>query len=85
MTLRGLEKEVLGLPPRTRLRLVDKIIASMDEFVDPKVAAAWEKEIQHRVREIQSGTEPGIPAGQVMQTARQALNEARRLPSARRQ
>jgi hypothetical protein len=36
------------------------------------------------VKEIQSGAEKGIPAEDVMKEARRALNETRRLPSARR-
>jgi putative addiction module component (TIGR02574 family) len=84
MTLRVLEKEVLELPPRSRARLAEKIIASLDAYADPKLAVSWDKEIGRRVAEIQSGAEKGIPAAEVMKLARAALNEGRRLPSARR-
>jgi len=84
MTLRVLEKEVLELPPRSRARLAEKIIASLDDYADPKLASAWDDEIGRRVAEIESGVEPGIPADQVMKQARAAINEVRRVPPARR-
>ena len=84
MTVRVLEKEVLGLPPRSRVRLAERIIESIDDYADPGLEKDWDKEIERRVTEIESGAEKGIPAGQVMKEARRALNEARRLSSARR-
>ena len=84
MTLRVLEKEVLELPPRSRVRLAEKLIESIDDYADPKLKEDWENEIERRVKEIETGAEKGIPAEQVMKEARRALNEARRLPSARR-
>lgn len=82
--MRVLEKEVLELPPRSRVRLAEKIIESIDDYADPDLEAAWDEEIERRVREIESGAQEGIPAAQVMKDARRALNETRRLSSARR-
>ena len=84
MTRRVLEKEVLGLPPRSRVRLAERIIASIDDYADPKLEAAWADEIERRVNDIQSGAERGIPASEVMKEARRALDEIRRVPPARR-
>jgi putative addiction module component (TIGR02574 family) len=84
MTLRVLEKEALELPARSRVRLAEKIIESIDDYTDPQVESAWGQEIERRVEEIKSGAEKGIPARQVMKEARRALNETRRLSSARR-
>jgi putative addiction module component (TIGR02574 family) len=84
MTIRVLEKEVLELPPRSRVRLAERIIESIDDYADPQLEADWEDEIKRRVKEIESGSEKGIPAGQVMREARRALNETRRLPPPRR-
>jgi putative addiction module component (TIGR02574 family) len=78
MTLRVLEKEVLELPPRSRVRLAERIIESIDDYADPDLEAAWDDEIAKRVKEIQSGSEKGIPAGEVMRAARRALNETGR-------
>ena len=79
MTLRALEKEALELPPRSRVRLAEKIIESIDDYADPDLEAAWDDEIERRVKEIESGAEEGIPAAQVMKDARRALNKTRRL------
>jgi len=84
MTLRVLEKEVLELPPRSRLRLAERIIESIDDYADPRLEAEWNDEIERRTEEIESGTEKGISAAQVMREARRALDETRRLSSARR-
>ena len=84
MTFRVLEKEVLELPARSRVRLAERIMESVDDYADPEVEAAWAAEIERRVDEIQSGADPGIPAAQVMKEARRALHETHRLPSARR-
>jgi putative addiction module component (TIGR02574 family) len=84
MTLRVLEKEVLELPPRSRLRLAEIIMESIADYATPELEAAWDDETERRVKEIQSGAEKGIPAEDVMKEARRALNETRRLPSARR-
>jgi len=84
MTLRLLEKEVLELPPRSRVRLAEKIIESIDDYATRELEAAWADEIERRVKEIKSSAEKGIPAEDVMKEARRALNETRRLPSARR-
>jgi putative addiction module component (TIGR02574 family) len=84
MTLRVLEKEVLELSPRSRVRLAERIIESIDDFADPQLEAEWQDEIQRRVKEIKSGVEKGVSAGQVMAEARRALNEIRRVPPARR-
>lgn len=84
MKMRALEKEILDLPPRSRVRLAEKIIESVDNYSDPGLVAAWNNEIKQRVKEIKSGAEKGIPASEVMRDARRVLNETRRLSSARR-
>jgi putative addiction module component (TIGR02574 family) len=84
MTIRALEKEVLGLPPKSRARFAERIIETIDDYTGPEIEAAWTEEIGRRVNEIESGKTRGIPATEVMMKARRALHETRRLPSARR-
>jgi putative addiction module component (TIGR02574 family) len=84
MTLRVLEKEVLELSPRSRVRLAEKIIESIDDYADAQLAEAWGRETERRVKEIETGAEEGISAARVMKEARRALNETRRVSSARR-
>jgi putative addiction module component (TIGR02574 family) len=84
MTIRALEKEVLDLPPRLRLRIAEKIVESVDDFTTRETEAAWAQEIERRVNDIESGNVKGIPAAQAMAKARRALNEARKISSTRR-
>jgi putative addiction module component (TIGR02574 family) len=84
MTARLLEKEVLELSVRSRLRLAKRIIESIDDWTTPQLKAAWDEEIDARVKEIKSGSEAGISAEEVMKEARRSVNEARRLSSTRR-
>jgi putative addiction module component (TIGR02574 family) len=84
MTIRALEKEVLDLPPRSRVRFAERIIESVDDFTSPEIEAAWSAEIGRRVKEIEAGKVKGIPATQALAKARRALNEARQISSARR-
>ncbi len=84
MTIRALEKEVLDLPPRSRVRFAEKIIESVDDFTSPEIEAAWSAEIGRRVKEIEVGKVKGIPATQALAKARRALHEARQISPARR-
>lgn len=84
MTIRALEKEVLELPPRSRVRLVEKIIESMNDYTDPEIETAWTQEIGRRMTDIETGKAGGIPAAEVMTKARRALNKTRHLSPARR-
>ncbi len=84
MTIRALEKEVLDLPPRSRVRFAEKIIESLDDFTSAEIESAWSEEIGPRVKEIESGKAQGIPASEAMAKARRALNETRQISSARR-
>lgn len=70
MTLRVLEKQVLELPPRSRVRLAERIIESIDDYATPELEAAWDDEIERRVKSIRSGAEKGIPSEHVMKEAR---------------
>ena len=76
MTIRTLEKEVLDLPPRSRVRFAEKIIKSVDDFTSKEVETAWSEEIGRRVKDIESGKARGIPASDVMTKARRALQGA---------
>jgi len=84
MTVAALEQKALRLPPADRVRLAESIMESVEDYTDPGVAKAWEKEIARRMKEIDSGTAEGIPAEEVFAQARKKLHAARRLSSARR-
>jgi len=84
MTIRALEKEVLELPPKSRARLAEKILDTIDDYTDPETEKAWADEIARRVKEIESGKVKAVPADEVMTKARRVLHEIRRVSSARR-
>jgi len=80
-----IEEQVLTWPAARRIRLAEKIMASVEDFASPEIEAAWNSEIESRVMEIREGRAEGIPAEGVMAKARKELREARRLsPSGRR-
>jgi putative addiction module component (TIGR02574 family) len=84
MTTATLEEKVLKLPPASRVRLAEKLLQSVDDYVSPEIASSWEREIARRSREIESGRVKGIPADEVFAEARRRLHEARGLSSSRR-
>jgi putative addiction module component (TIGR02574 family) len=83
MTTLTLEREALKLPVAKRVRLAEKLMASVD-YSTPAVEAAWKKEIARRAKEFDDGTEPGIPAEEVHAMVRRKLREARRVSPAGR-
>ncbi len=79
-----IEERVLNWPAAKRIKLAEKLMASVEDFATPEIEAAWNVEIESRVREIRQGRAEGIPAEEVMKQARKKLHEARRLSSAGR-
>jgi putative addiction module component (TIGR02574 family) len=72
--LKKLEDEVMRLPVRSRARLAERLLASLDdEPADPDAEKLWADEAQRRAEEIASGRVKGIPAGKVLRKARAAL------------
>ena len=45
MTARALEKQVMDLPPRSRIRIAEKIIECVEDFTSKEIEAAWSEEI----------------------------------------
>ncbi len=84
MTIAALERQALALPAASRVRLAEKILASITEFTTPGIERAWEAELATRTKEIKEARAEAIPAEQVSAAARRKVNEARRLSSARR-
>lgn len=74
-----IEKMVLNWPAARRIKLAEKLLASVEVFAAPEIEAAWNAEIESRVMEIREGQAKGIPAEEVMKEARKKLHEARRL------
>jgi len=48
--------EALRLGPKARAELAVELLASLDGPADPDAAAAWEREIERRVKQLEAGT-----------------------------
>ena len=57
-------KEALKLPPEARAALAGSLLDSLDQEVDEDAEAAWQVEIERRLRELNSGTVKPIPWSQ---------------------
>jgi len=66
-----LEAEILSLPADERSRLLDRLIASLDN--DPEIQEAWIQEAARRAAEIDSGEAKLIPGEQVLEELRSRL------------
>jgi putative addiction module component (TIGR02574 family) len=74
MPVEQLEADALALPPHERVRLVERLIESLepDEDEEPtEVERAWGEEIRRRLEEFDSGAAEAIPASEVIAELRQ--------------
>ena len=81
-----LASDVLALPLPERARLIDALIASLDEAEgeDPvTVAAAWDAELERRDRELDAAPDLARPAGEAFASAERRLAEVRARRGAR--
>lgn len=62
-----------ALPAEDRARLAEELLESLQEDADLDAEAAWDREIEHRVAEIESGTARLIPAEEVHAEARRLI------------
>ena len=67
-----LSQQALELPPEERVRLAERLLATVHE-VDAEVDAAWDEEIKRRLAEIDNGTAKLIPAEEVFAEVRRIL------------
>lgn len=79
-----IEAQVMKWPAARRLSLAEKLMISVERFASPSLANAWKTEIGRRMAEIHTGRAEAVPAEEAIAEARQRLDAARRLPSARR-
>ena len=64
LSLEVLESEVLRLPGADRVRLLDRVVASLD--ADAERDAAWDAVAARRDAEIEAGTATGISVDEVL-------------------
>jgi putative addiction module component (TIGR02574 family) len=73
IALKKIEDDALKLPARSRARLAERLITSLEEVAEPHAEQAWFDEIERRSAELKSGKVTGISAGKVLKKARAAL------------
>jgi putative addiction module component (TIGR02574 family) len=66
----------MSLPPEARAQIADQLLASLDP-AQAEVDAAWEPEIERRVREIEEGRVQLVPHDEVMSHVRDHLRSMR--------
>jgi putative addiction module component (TIGR02574 family) len=74
VALKKLEDEAMKLSPRSRARLAERLITSLEEPPDLNVERLWSSEAESRAAELSSGKVKGVPAGKVFKRARAALH-----------
>ena len=66
MPLEDVAREAIGLPRHQRLSLARLLIELDEPGPDADVEAAWDAEIQARVRAVKEGRVEGIPYEEVL-------------------
>ena len=55
-TLEQLTSQAIALSPEDRAQLADLLLASLPDEADEPLDAAWDQEIERRVKAVESGT-----------------------------
>jgi putative addiction module component (TIGR02574 family) len=66
----------MTLPPEARAQIADQLLDSLDPE-RAEIDAAWQTEIETRIREVEEGRAQLIPHDQAMAQVRQRLQAAR--------
>jgi putative addiction module component (TIGR02574 family) len=66
--------QALQQPARERARIAERLISSLDQTTDLNIELAWQKEIDKRLREIESGAVECIPWENVLSKLNQNAN-----------
>ncbi len=73
VALKKIESELMKLSPRTRARLVKRLLSSLDGEPESDGEESWVAEATRRAEELHSGEAKGIPAETVFKKARSAF------------
>ena len=73
VALKKIESELMKLSPRTRARLIKRLLASLDGEPESDSEESWIAEAARRDEELQSGKAKGIPTETVFRRARAML------------
>jgi broad specificity phosphatase PhoE len=70
MKLSELENEALRLDPRSRARLAERLLGSLEDLSEGEIEKLWLDEAERREREWDAGKVEEIPADQVLRELR---------------
>ena len=65
--------KLLGLSAKSRAMLAHKLIESLEEEESPDAANQWIEAAKRRAKELDDGTESGIPAEEVFRQLEEEL------------
>jgi putative addiction module component (TIGR02574 family) len=65
MTTAKLAKEALSLPPKSRAKLAEKLLESLDDSEQRKNDALWAEEAENRIDAFEQGKLQAIPGPEV--------------------
>lgn len=68
-----IEVAALNLQPRSRAKLAEKLLKSLDALSDAEIEAMWVEEAERRNAELDTGAEQAVPAEEVLRDARSRL------------
>ena len=68
--LEQLTRQAFALSEEDRARLADLLLASLPDGAQEPLDKAWDREIEHRVKSLQSGTATLVTAADVHADAR---------------
>jgi putative addiction module component (TIGR02574 family) len=54
-------EQALQIPPKERAIIAERLISSLEREVDFEVEAAWQKEVQQRIADVDNGNAVCIP------------------------
>lgn len=70
MKIEDLEVAALGLDPKSRARLAERLLESLESLSPEENARIWAEEAQRRAEALESGTLSSRPADEVFREAR---------------
>ena len=73
MSVEQIISEARQLPREQAAELIDRLLVETLGRADPDIDAAWRKEIQQRIADIQSGKEIGVGGDEVMAELRKIV------------
>ena len=70
MTVKNIEKKVLELNVKSRAKLANKLLSSLEDLSEAEIEKLWAEEAFRRNEEISKGKVRLIPAEEIFKSAR---------------